>query len=259
MSMIIGRMKKNLITIFLLFVSFAVFAKTKPEPGYYFKIQHQCYDTQETTVSLLNVSTTLRTDLDYSGVGLDEIADELGITLADAAAMSADKLSDLKINLCEKYRSSGWFFAEFTTLGASFNYELRNTQVELGKMKIGANIFDTDRIISVETWRNCSTKFYVPMYVEFNLFSMLFDDKRYFYNPEINFGIDLNLVAFKNINIGVTAMEKFSIRNMAKEFISGKDSITHGLRGNVPSHKFCVSVFVRFWSMYGEPDPNYKK
>lgn len=258
--MIIGRMKKNLITIFLLFVSFAVFAKTDPEAGYYFKIHHQCYDTQETTVSLFNVSTTVRSDLvDSAGVGLDEIADEFGITLADAAAMSDDKLNEFKEYYYAKRSNCGWFFAEFTTLGASFNYELRNTQVELGKMKIGANIFDTDRIISVETWRNCSTKFYVPMYVEFNLFSMLFDDKRYFYNPEINFGIDLNLVAFKNINIGVTAMEKFSIRNMAKEFISGKDSITYGLRGNVPSHKFCVSVFVRFWSMYGESDPNYKK
>ncbi|MCR5081403.1 MAG: hypothetical protein K6B17_08665 [Treponema sp.] len=252
-------MKKNLITIFVLFVSFAVFAKTKPEPGYYFKIQHQCYDTQETIVSLLNVSTTLRIDPDYSGVGLDEIADDLGITLADAAAMSDDKLNEFKEYYYAKRSHCGWFFAEFTTLGASFNYELRNTQVELGKMKIGANIFDTDRIISVETWRNCSTKFYVPMYVEFNLFSMLFDDKRYFYNPEINFGIDFNLVAFKNINFGLSAMEKISIRNMAKELISGKDSIIHGLRGNVPSHKFCVSVFVRLWSMYGEPDPNYKK
>ncbi len=240
-------MRKKLISIILLLVPVAVFAKVNFEPVF-FKIQQQFYDSQETTITFFN-SISLDSDENNFDVGLDVVSDELGISLADAAAMSEDELWNFKCDLYNKKIVSGWFFLEGAGLVFSINYEHKNTQVEFCKFKLGVNVFDTDRLLSIDEWRNCSTKFFVPLYVEFNLMSMLFDDTRYFYNPEINFGIDLNLIAFRNFNIGFTAMEKFSVRNMLKELMSGKDSVKDGLRGNIPSSKFCVSVYLRIFSM----------
>ena len=64
-------------------------------------------------------------------------------------------------------------------------------------------------------------------------------------NPEVSFGVDLNLIFAREWYLGLEAKHRFPVRNIIEKKIDGKESIEHGLRGNLGTGRVDVSISLR--------------
>lgn len=211
-------------------------------------ILHSIFKEQSTSVTLFSVSDIYPSDNSIESES--KIKKDEGELTSEKNELETDCLSpdgfDFEsYDARQKKNESGINYFNFDMLSLTFGYKTRTVEFDLFKMKFGLNVFDTDRLISLEKWKTSRTKFFVPVYFELNPVSVMFDKEFYFWNPEVSFGIDLNLIAAGDLFFGVEAKHKFSIRNIIKKIVDGNESIEKGLRGNLGTGRVNVSFYFR--------------